>query len=217
MNPSGEQETELTVFEFGNYSVTTFDANGCSVVSNPVTVTIITNTVQPPFVQDTAICPTGYAELRAEANGIVFWFDEEDAQIPLAEGTTFTTPQLSDATTYFVQQKGTYCISQKVPVSVFIDDCDGVEISDVFTPNGDGKNDIFYFPQKGVACFDCRIYNRWGRLLYRWNDPNAGWDGTIQQTGVPVQDGVYYYLLEYCDYREKRFSITGFLHVLGGR
>ncbi|MBL4585995.1 MAG: SBBP repeat-containing protein [Flavobacteriales bacterium] len=214
-NPNGEQDTEIMVFESGNYSVTTFDENGCSVVSNPVTVTMIQNTVSTPLVSDTAICPEGYAELVATANGTVNWYDA--AEEWLFTGAEFTTPQLSTSATYQVEQEGAYCISEKKPVYVSIDDCDGIETPTVFSPNGDGVNDIFYFPQKGITCFDCRIYNRWGRLLYRWNDPNAGWDGTIQRTGVPVQDGVYYYLLEYCNHLDKRFSVAGYVHVFNDR
>jgi gliding motility-associated-like protein len=58
-------------------------------------------------------------------------------------------------------------------------------ISNAFTPNGDGKNDVFL---KGI---DLRIYNRWGQQLYSGLD---GWDGKFN--GTTVSAGTYYYMIK---------------------
>ncbi len=216
-SPGGETEAEIEVVETGSYSVSTFDANGCTAQSQPVNVIIVENTVQAPLVPDTAICPGGYAIFNTQVQGSVFWYDDELAEDPIAQGPSFTTPELDVSTVYFVQQKSAYCPSDKAPVYVDMDDCEGIETSTVFSPNGDGINDVFRFPEKGGTYFRCRIYNRWGRLLYRWDDKNEGWDGTIQLTGAKVNDGVYYYILDYRDYEEKPIEETGFLHVVGSR
>lgn len=215
--PSDFQDTILVVFESGTYTLTTMDENGCTKVSTPVNVTIVENNLQPPFVNDTAICPDGYAILKTVSNSTVYWYDEATSEVPIEVGPVYTTPSLNTNTTYYVQQKNAYCESDKTSVVVEMDDCEGIETPSVFSPNGDGINDVFYFPQKGGTCFNCRIYNRWGRLLYEWADQNQGWDGTIQRTGAKVQDGVYYYLLDYCDYQEQPFQKAGFLEVLGSR
>lgn len=72
-----------------------------------------------------------------------------------------------------------------------------VAAADAFTPNGDGKNDIF-IPE--VKCSDeleyvFRIYNRWGQLLFETYDPHKGWDGSFNNKEQPV--GVYVYYIEY--------------------
>ncbi|MBC7412153.1 MAG: gliding motility-associated C-terminal domain-containing protein [Bacteroidia bacterium] len=58
-------------------------------------------------------------------------------------------------------------------------------ISNAFTPNNDGKNDVFL---KGL---DMNIFNRWGQLLYTGND---GWDGKYK--GNAVSAGTYYYIIK---------------------
>ena len=59
----------------------------------------------------------------------------------------------------------------------------------VFTPNGDGQNDIFYVPVFGLTDYNCAIYNRWGDKVYEWADPSEGWAGDDQP------DGVYFYVV----------------------
>ena len=64
----------------------------------------------------------------------------------------------------------------------------------VFTPNGDGQNDEFRVGYKSIVKFDCWVYNRWGRLVYHWNDPQKGWDGTIN--GKKATPGPYFYVIK---------------------
>ncbi|WP_242928315.1 gliding motility-associated C-terminal domain-containing protein [Pontibacter vulgaris] len=75
------------------------------------------------------------------------------------------------------------------------------EISDyipanIFTPNGDGLNDYFEIP--GLPSDFCtttfrniRIYNRWGKEVYRSDQNNFKWDGKN------VNDGVYFYVIDF--------------------
>ncbi len=67
----------------------------------------------------------------------------------------------------------------------------------IFTPNGDGINDIFTFSQyqASIAQFQCVIVNRWGVQVGEISDINDGWDGT-DNNDTPCQDGVYFYTYE---------------------
>jgi gliding motility-associated-like protein len=63
-----------------------------------------------------------------------------------------------------------------------------VEVPNIFTPNGDGKNDFFKLIKKGeVNIKEMRIYNRWGEMVH--NDPNTPWDGNFK--GQPQPSGTY--------------------------
>jgi gliding motility-associated-like protein len=64
----------------------------------------------------------------------------------------------------------------------------------VFTPNGDGLNDVFnILGEFSGDEFELEIYDRWGVSLFISNDKLKGWDGTYR--GRLVQDGVYVYRL----------------------
>lgn len=68
-----------------------------------------------------------------------------------------------------------------------------LRVPNVFTPNGDGVNDEFRVVHRSLREFHCEIYNRWGKLVFQWDDPNQGWDGNIG--GRPAAEGAYYYVI----------------------
>ena len=85
-----------------------------------------------------------------------------------------------------------YCSSDSSEVNVQISES-YLAVPNVFTPNGDGKNDEFRVAYRSLKEFHCWVYNRWGKLVYEWTDPARGWDGTIN--GRPAAEGAYYYVI----------------------
>ena len=64
-----------------------------------------------------------------------------------------------------------------------------------FTPRSTpGENDEFRVAYRSLVKFKGTIVNRWGNVLFEWNDPAKGWDGTFK--GKAVSPGVYFYLIE---------------------
>jgi gliding motility-associated-like protein len=71
-----------------------------------------------------------------------------------------------------------------------------IEVYNAISPNGDGKNDVFYisevqeFPENNL-----QILNRWGQLVFEMKNYNNTWNGK-NKAGKDLEDGVYYYILE---------------------
>ena len=84
--------------------------------------------------------------------------------------------------------------------SVRIDYCPCIDIIDsipnVFTPNGDGRNDFYemkalcYYEQFRIV-----IFNRWGKKMYESNNPYFRWDGKTEG-GSEASEGVYYWIMD---------------------
>jgi gliding motility-associated-like protein len=74
-------------------------------------------------------------------------------------------------------------------------ECLDYHFPNVFTPNGDGINDLFtpFLPYSGVTKVEMEIYNRWGKRVFHTKEPDILWDGTDETTKYPSSDGVYYY------------------------
>jgi gliding motility-associated-like protein len=77
---------------------------------------------------------------------------------------------------------------------VCTDNCPSYWLPNIFTPNGDGFNDVFHpYPYMFVESVEMRIYNRWGQLVFETTDPDIMWRGTLLDTTDPLSEGVYYY------------------------
>lgn len=70
-----------------------------------------------------------------------------------------------------------------------------VTLPNVFTPDGDGINDVFRITTSGYDAMTCTIFNRHGEPVYRFYGLNGTWDA-FTHAGVKVTAGVYFVLLE---------------------
>ena len=76
---------------------------------------------------------------------------------------------------------------------VMVDKRDNLLVPTAFSPNGDGKNDVFKVSNLTFQrIMEFRVFNRWGQEIFNSNT-NAGWDGTWQ--GEPQDIGNYTYLI----------------------
>ncbi len=96
-----------------------------------------------------------------------------------------------------------------------------IEIPNIFTPNGDFRNDYFQVKNTtaGLEWFEGKIYNAWGRRIYKWTEwdveanPNSGWDGNILGSR-PAPPGVYYYIIEAKGKDGEKYREKGFFHLI---
>ncbi len=89
-------------------------------------------------------------------------------------------------------------------------------VPNAFTPNGDGSNELFYGVGyvEGMKNFEMSIWDRWGSLLFKSNDPNEAWNSRINNTGSIVQNGVYVYKISFSTPRDKLVNLKGFVTVV---
>ncbi|MEO6301877.1 MAG: gliding motility-associated C-terminal domain-containing protein, partial [Bacteroidia bacterium] len=91
--------------------------------------------------------------------------------------------------------------SDNVPTVFLIPNTDFF-IPEGFSPNGDGKNDLFVIKGLPVDVDNTlTIYNRWGNKVYKKTNYDNTWNGTSNVNGTIGTDklppGTYYYILEF--------------------
>lgn len=80
---------------------------------------------------------------------------------------------------------------------IVVDIAPKLEVPNVFTPNGDNSNDVFFVRSASLIEISAGIFDRWGNKIYELstNTGNIAWDGK-NQAGKEVPDGTYFYIIK---------------------
>ena len=104
-------------------------------------------------------------------------------------------------TTYTVLARSNYgCKNTDVVTVRVLCDESQLFVPNLFSPNGDGQNDVFYPRGEGLSSITSfRVYNRWGEVIFErkgilLNDQTAGWDGTAK--GKELSPDVFVYVID---------------------
>jgi len=88
-----------------------------------------------------------------------------------------------------------------------------VAVPSAFSPNGDGRNDTFKPIVKGnFSKFEFTVYNRWGQIVFKTNEINYGWDGTVN--GFTQSSGLFTWVCHYQMKRKEPRTIKGTVTVI---
>jgi|GEM_PF-1638425 len=230
----------------GTYIVTTTDSLGCQVQDTAVVT-------EPPRLDTSAIvysfcpgdpeviftAPPGYANYT--------WYVGNN-QVSGVTDNTLTLPL--DFNHVVALGDEISCVYQTPPACEIYDSIfvglipPGVIYSpdsttNVFTPNGDFRNDLFYpfydytmadgiaanpmaeptfdFSKLYIATYELRVYDRWGREVFMTTEPTHGWNGKIKSDGKEATSGVYYWIAKMtsrCLEDQTPTEVVGFVHLL---
>jgi hypothetical protein len=102
---NGETTQSVAITETGDYFVTIPGA--CSDFSSEIIHVEVFDTPEIPHADDVTIQDTAAVTLEAPGNHI-FWYDSLDATVPIAEGNTFLTPEITETTTFYLEDVGEF-------------------------------------------------------------------------------------------------------------
>ncbi|MCS7153071.1 MAG: gliding motility-associated C-terminal domain-containing protein [Bacteroidia bacterium] len=104
--------------------------------------------------------------------------------------------------------------SADTTITVRLPICEELLIPNVFTPNGDGINDIWAIRVVGFLRYTVLIYDRWGMEIWsNSSDPTRLWDGR-NKSGQPVPEGAYVYVFRAVRRNGQEVQRTGTVTVL---
>jgi len=131
---------------------------------------------------------------------------------PPANGDSSVVYQYNQPGTYWIKLivSNGYCTDTSIE-SIFV--TQGIFIPNVFTPNGDGQNDVFHVTVGGMKQYYIEIFNRWGERIFQADSPAIDWDGT-SSGGIKESDGDYYYLINCTDFENTTFKYHGYIQLI---
>lgn len=194
---NGETTQTITELCCNSYNVETTDQNGCKSQAN---VTILNKDIFHDFeisASSTNIYDGDIILLSCtEIPGVEYQWTPTTYVMTPHRPKTFATPM--DTTTYYVYATDgngcNYLDSIKINVEVILCNKPNIFIANIFTPNGDGKNDVIKVTGEYIETLNLLIFDRWGEKVFSTTNPQEGWNGTYR--GENCMSGVYYYRLE---------------------
>lgn len=194
------------------YTVYVTDAAGCTNSSTGVVITVSPSPVGNYTSNPPTTTPSNniaFTDASTVTTGtIVSWlwyFGDGNTSTQQNPVHSYTSPGMYNVCLVVTSSNG---CTDSICSDYFVEPVD-IEIPNIITPNGDGKNDLLVFQnlQYYTNC-NLRIYNRWGNIVYDNPDYKNDW------AAPGVSDGVYYFVLVVPDLPEPK---AGFVHVMHGK
>jgi len=183
----GSTVERIMVNDVGTYAVHVTDNNGCKGSDTTVITTMLP--LPTDFLPaDTLICSYDKLSLSSLRHyNSYLW----------STGASTATITVTQPGNYWLLVKDVNGCTGADTVAVKPKDCmKGFYIPTAFTPNADGKNDVFRPLLFGnVKKYQFTIYNRWGQILFHTTEVGEGWDGTV--AGVPQDPNVFVWTCVY--------------------
>lgn len=184
--------------------IVTNEINGCVTKSY---ANVVNGILSPAFNTDKT---TGYAPLSVVFNNTsssslgtssissVWSFGNGNTQTVSAVNYSapitqiYTQPGIYNAVLYTSKGQCVDSTSRLIEVEI----PSKLEVPNVFTPNGDGNNDVFFVRMANLTAMKISIFDRWGNLVYEIENTtgNVEWDGK-NQYGKESAEGTYFYIM----------------------
>lgn len=185
----GLDASAYTISRSGTYRVTA-NAGLCQ-SSDSVRVLVEAPVTLPA---DTAICQGESLFLTARHPSQAFLWND---------GSRDSTLTVTQTGVYWVRASSQRCfLGDTIQVDVL--ECPGM-VPNVFTPNGDGRNDAFVIENIEQRPWRMTVYNRWGQIVYQTAFYRNDWKGS----GLPA--GTYYYQLSSAELKRE---LKGWVELL---
>lgn len=131
------------------------------------------------------------------SNGTFYWWNFGDTLSGANDSSTLQNPWhiYDSAGTYTVLliTENQFGCRDTLTKIIVVEKKSHLVISNIFTPNGDGRNDTWTPDFTNISSAHMMIYNRWGEKIKDWTTL-TGWDGTTSG-GSLCPDGTYYYII----------------------
>jgi gliding motility-associated-like protein len=143
---------------------------------------------------DQVVCAKAPIQLKASGGEKYEWFPCTGlSTCNIAE--PMITPGLHEKYKVKVTDKNG-CIDTATIAVKYVDPAKGFYIPNAFTPNNDGLNDVFK-PLANISISgtaECKIFDRFGNVVYSSSDPYSSWDGNFK--GKQQPPGAYPYMIK---------------------
>ena len=188
----------LKDLQSGIYQIVITDAKGCT-ITDSVLVGEVIMSMKADFGYELIPCTNEIQFLNLSSDTTSSHWDFGDGATSNEISPLHTFQANEKYTVILILAPGSACADTAQAIIPFENDAvsDTFFIPNVFTPNGDGKNDYFEIIGIDDPCFKITklmIFNRWGMKIFEAEGKPLRWDGI--SNGNELKEGIYFYVLE---------------------
>jgi gliding motility-associated-like protein len=210
---SGDTNQTITGLTAGNYMVQVSDLYNCTatatvVVVNQNDIFASTFNVQPGG-SIYSLTPVTISVLPNAGWTLIDGYLSDGTSLALVTDHTFEESGDYTANYYFTSNHG--CIDT-VAYDIHVIDYSTLYIPNTFSPNNDGRNDLFKAEGTFIDSFEMYIYDRWDNLVIRLDDITKGWNGKQKGQDAPID--VYVYKGSATDVSGKQINFKGQINLI---
>ena len=181
----GSDLTRYSITKTGSY-IATFTL-GEALLSDTIHVTFELP-IEPGFPSDSVIC---------KQNDFLLGPTRSDYAYAWSDGVAISPRPIDKSGYYHLEASNGVCTVYD-SVLLMMTDCEiKLEMPNVFSPNGDGINEVFQpMEHQNIKTYQLLIYDRWGRQVADLRSVFQGWDGR-GRNNQPAPAGVYFWVAQF--------------------
>ncbi len=206
---TGETSSSISVTSPNTYIVTVTNSCGNDIDSIIITQSLLSASFSTDTIGGSAPLTIHFFNTSQNANSFNWNFG--DGKFSTDTNPTHTFLKDGEYLVVLTVTDTNGCIDTALKTIIVFTDS-AAWIPNVFTPNGDQKNDVLNIVGVGINQIDARLFNRWGSEIYSWSTLTTGWDG--KHSGKDAPAGVYYYLVKIVYNNGKRDLLKGNVTLL---
>lgn len=202
----------LNITTPGVYTVVaTNSANGCTTTA---TYAVSAETISASFVADPyqglMPLPVSFTNTNIQA-GVSYAWDLANGSTPSGSVVSTTYNYQGNYPVVLTATKGV-CVDTAMRI-IKVELVSFLTVPNVFTPNNDTKNDVFYLDAINMGEIYMIVYDRWGLKMFEATESGKmAWDGKTK-SGNTVSDGTYFYVIKATGLDGQTYDMKGSINV----
>ena len=192
---TGDTTDRITIYNTGQYIVRVTNDYYCYAKDTiNVDMKLLPN-VSLSFT-NRELCKYDTIQLSATGATNYYWYTPDMNRLIGSQNPINYSIERTPITVYLKGVDANNCVNYDSVTLYYVNCCGSIFVPNAFSPNGDGKNDVFKptFNQVKFDKYIFQVFNRYGQKVFETNNMSKYWDGEFN--GNTCDIGTYYYLIK---------------------
>lgn len=178
------------------FTVIGTNVNGCSNQDSVIVTVLLKPNASFQMNQQAGTAPLNVEFTNTSEDATIYFWDFGNGINTTTSSTeviseVYTTTNAMDTFLVWLTASNGFCQDSTYQL-ISISHAPEISFPNVFTPNGDSTNEVYFVEHKFLQSLEVVLFNRWGNVIATIDSPSGFWDGK-SKNGIDADAGVYFY------------------------